>query len=65
LAQIVFFTAFALTGRSAIVASVVGAIVAIAYVYRLQEEERMMVAHTGAAYERYRASSRRLVPFIW
>jgi len=47
----------------------VGAVTLLAlvlvYVYRIDAEERMLVEHLGASYESYRASTWRLVPFVW
>jgi protein-S-isoprenylcysteine O-methyltransferase Ste14 len=65
LAQIIFFTAFALTGGSRAVAAVVGIAAIAGYAYRIREEERMLLTTLGDRYADYAASTRRLIPFLY
>ena len=65
LAQIILFTAFALTGGSWLVATVVGPAAVAGYVYRICEEEQMLLAALGDRYASYAASTRRLIPFVY
>jgi protein-S-isoprenylcysteine O-methyltransferase len=65
LAQIVFFTAFALTGGSWIVATLVGIAAIAGYGYRMHEEECMLLTALGDRYSDYAASTRRLIPFLY
>ena len=65
LAQIIFFTAFALTGGSWLVAIVVGSGGRRRLRYRICEEEQMLLAALGDRYASYAASTRRLIPFVY
>jgi protein-S-isoprenylcysteine O-methyltransferase Ste14 len=37
----------------------------VAYSYRIQEEEKMLVGVFGASYTAYQRVSWRLIPFLW
>jgi protein-S-isoprenylcysteine O-methyltransferase Ste14 len=44
---------------------VAGALLAVAYAYRITIEERMLIGALGDAYRQYRSHSWRLVPFVF
>jgi protein-S-isoprenylcysteine O-methyltransferase len=65
LAQIVFFTAFALTSGSWAAATIVGVAAVCAYAYRIANEEEMLRRVLDDRYRDYAASTRRLIPFLY
>ncbi len=50
---------------SAIASIAVWAALIVAYTYRIQAEEQMMVASFGSSYEEYQKTSWRLVPYVY
>ena len=53
------------TARTLWVADLASVGVGYVVVARVKDEEAALAGHFGAAWERYRASRWRLVPFVW
>jgi protein-S-isoprenylcysteine O-methyltransferase len=63
-AMMIWIGAAVSSGRGMAILTV-GLLLAIAYVYRITTEERMLVTALGVDYERYRQRSWRLIPFVY
>jgi len=65
LAQTIFWTALGFSSRSLIAGLAVGLISLSGYVYRLLEEEKMLLETHGDVYSVYASSTKRLIPLLW
>lgn len=65
LAQILIWDGLAWTSRSIIAGIIIGALAVVAYIYRLSEEEQVLVNSLGAQYQAYAGKTKRLFPYLW